>query len=515
MKFSLLKHSKPLLMAAVMILPILVSPIAFMSKVQAASDYDVVGLGDSIMMGYGVSESQNFFSLVINHLKNQFGTQASVVGTNLGVDGADSTALLFKLNRDSGYIESIKNAETIEINIGGNDGLLFLTGYILDKLDLNTKINDLIVAELAKQSLTYEQFIANTTAEMNVKYPGGLTQAELSMLIQEKIASMNIDFFALFKDRTTEILGLDYGVISPKITDSVNQFSKAGGNWEQIISRVRSLNSQADVIVTTTFNPYKSISSILNLIGSNMSTTVDIITNGVNNKINAYATTGNYTVNDIEPTFSSIGGMLLTGIVNSDPHPNANGHKMIYALQKTILSKLKVKVVIPPVSDTDNTTGDTTNGTANNTGTTDTTDSGSATADTTKCSSRSTIINNLMARIIDRGSKQLAVLDKTYSELRDYYETSGAAITDYGTKIDSITTKQTEAQVSVQSLTQYGSSLDCSGSDPKGQLNVFLETTQIEYDKLKIYKDAVSELLSSIKLAAYSDNLVGVINHGA
>jgi len=512
MKISLLKHCKPLLLVAVMILPVLISPIVFMSKVRAASDYNIVGLGDSIMMGYGVSDSENFFSLVKNNLKSRFSSQANVVGENLGIDGADSTALLFKLNRDSGYIESIKNAELIEVNIGGNDGLLYLTGYIMEQLGLNDDVETLITAELEKQGTTYDAFITDTTAAMNEKYPGGLTDAELDMLIQEKIAAMDIDFFSLFEGSTTDILGLDYSQVSSKITESVNQFSKAGGNWEQIVARIKSLNPQADVIVTTTFNPYKSISSILNLIGSNMSTTVDIISDGVNGKISSYASTGKYTINDIEPTFSSVGGMLLTGIVNSDPHPNANGHKMIYTLQKTALSKLSVKVVVPPVETQPNTeeTPDVNDG--NNSGDTST-DTTTETPSTSTCKARVTTINNLMSRIVDRGSKQLAVINKTYNELRDYYESSDATINDYAAKIESITTKQTEAQVSVQSLSQY-ESLDCEGSDPKGQLDVFLGTAQIEYDKLKIYKDSISELLSSIKLAAYSDNLVGVINYG-
>jgi len=500
-----------------MVLSILTSLLVSVSRVKAVSDYNIVGLGDSIMMGYGVSENENVFSLVTGNLKTRFSTKANVVGENLGVDGADSTALLFKLNRDNGFIKSIKDAELIEINIGGNDGLLYMTDYIMTKLDVNDDITKLITDKLAEQGKTYDGFIAETIAAINKKYPGGLTEAETQMLLQEEIAKLDINFFSVFEGRTTELLGLNYSVLNTKMTESANNFSKTGGNWEQIISKIRALNSQADVIVTTTFNPYKSLSSILKIIGSNISPTVDIVCRSVNDKIIAYATTGKYTVNDIESTFSSIGGMLLTGIVNSDPHPNANGHKMIYTLQKTALSNLAVKVVTPPTTNTTTTTNEVPVNNPTGGSTADVPTQGNTTnEDTSTCKNRETTVSNLMSRITDRGSKQLAVLDNTYKELLDYRKTDSDLLSGYQTKVDSITAKQTEAQISVQSLSQYSSSFSCDGNDPKSQINVFLETAKTQNDKLMIYKDAIVDLISSIKLSSvWTNSLVGVNNYGA
>lgn len=327
------------------------------APVKALSEYKMVGLGDSIMQGYGVSEKQKFFTLATNYMASKFATQAKVTGTNLGIDGLDTTGLLFHLNRDSQFIDNVKTANLIEINIGGNDGLLPLVDFMMEKLNMTDQINTLIEDELAKRGETWDQYYDRKVAEFNKLYPGGLTQEEIDLLIEEDITKMDIDFFSLLGDSTTKILTLPYSEINSEMKAAANNFSKTGGQWEKIIQRIKTLNPKADIIAITTFNPYKGLKFFMNVIGSEMIPTVDITTNAVNSKIISYATTGNYKVSDISATFSSLKGLYLTGIINSDPHPNAAGHATYYGEQVAILKTLQLPSsgTTPPTKSTVNT----------------------------------------------------------------------------------------------------------------------------------------------------------------
>lgn len=106
----------------------------------------------------------------------------------------------------------------------------------------------------------------------------------------------------------------------------------------QIISDIRAINSDAIIVMQTVYNPYRDYTEFkveqngLQLSFSAFSASCVI---GINDVINDNAEELGYTVCEVYEPFKEYEGNLINALPdgsNVDPHPNAEGHKMLAEL---------------------------------------------------------------------------------------------------------------------------------------------------------------------------------------
>lgn len=270
------------------ILAILVIPINIFAS--TTSQYNIVGIGDSIMYGYTVNKGDEFLNLVSTEIQKNLGPNVKVNSKNLAVNGLDSSGLLESLKTDRTLIKYIKNSDLIEISIGGNDTLLPITRFVVNQMDI-------------------------------------------------VIPPTDTDIFSILQGHTKELLALDYTKVEPSMIKAKDNFVTT--TWPKIIERIKKLNPSAKIIVINTFNPYKSLTPLIKLADCDLINTIDIVNDGINQKISSYAS-GRYEYVDISKSFDSLAGLFLTNFSQMDPHPNVVGHQLIYALHRDALEKYKL-----------------------------------------------------------------------------------------------------------------------------------------------------------------------------
>lgn len=106
----------------------------------------------------------------------------------------------------------------------------------------------------------------------------------------------------------------------------------------QIISKIRAVNADAQIIFQTVYNPYRDFTQFkveqngLQLSFAAFSASCVI---GINDVIKENAEEQGYTICDIYEPFKAYEGNLINALAdgsNIDPHPNAEGHKQIALL---------------------------------------------------------------------------------------------------------------------------------------------------------------------------------------
>ncbi len=119
------------------------------------------------------------------------------------------------------------------------------------------------------------------------------------------------------------------------IANGIQQFEK---ELPQIISAIRTVNTDAMIVIQTVYNPYRDFTEYkveqngLQLSFAAFSASCVI---GVNDVINDNAKELGYEVCEVYEPFKEYEGNLinaLTDLSNVDPHPNAEGHKLLAEL---------------------------------------------------------------------------------------------------------------------------------------------------------------------------------------
>lgn len=280
-------------------------------KQNADNSYKIVGLGDSIMYGVGIdNKSMTYLSLVKSFMRKSLNPEKNVVSVNLGVDGMNTSGLLYTLYYDKYHkigqadatfdaIQNIIDADLITISIGGNDFLLLVIDCLLNSLKID-------MSKIKKSGNPNEQ-----------------SKAFFAQVKPKDISSVN------FK----KLLEPDKDGIS-LIQRSLDKFDN---NFELIIQRIRELNNDARIIVITTYNPYYIVRDFK--LYKNLAFVVEKAVKNVNAVLKEYAAMGeNIYLADITKTFNDY-GFFLTDVAKSDPHPNVLGHKAIYETHIRILKE--------------------------------------------------------------------------------------------------------------------------------------------------------------------------------
>jgi len=129
------------------------------------------------------------------------------------------------------------------------------------------------------------------------------------------------------------------------------------------------------------------------------------------------------------------------------------------------------------------------------------------------CQNREKAINNIMARMAERGSKQLGVLNKIAERTMAFYVDKGKTLSNYEALVAAVNDKKAAAQAAVDDLKASSVGFKCDGSDPKGAAQSFKDKLKAEIAALKDYKTAVKNLIVGVKsvqgTTSSSDNSQG------
>ncbi len=276
-----------------------------------------VALGDSITTGYGL---ENFNSNDIKNkssaksFANKLSAKLGKEAVNLGVDGMDSTRLLQMISNPAteeqeATVAQIEKAGVITISIGGNDVFLALAGVMNEELGNGKNLFNASKQDILKVTM---ELLFNKSAKEN---------------LNNKV------------------------IAATKMFIGDPEYNK-DGNFSNIISTIKELNTDARIVVQTVYNPYDlQITDFCNSAVESINAKI----------INDSENGNNYLVADVYSAFAKAkSGTIL---VNSDtgktfdPHPTAKGHEVIYtviasALQNNTLPyKIKTAIVNGKLTD--------------------------------------------------------------------------------------------------------------------------------------------------------------------
>ena len=273
----------------------------------------VVVLGDSIARGYGLAdyERERYSALLSEMLKERY---EKVGIANYGIDGQTGRELADSLAADPPA--ELAGADAVIISIGGNNvltrlGELFAGADIFNENTANT-LKDYFSNMLATDSVGKSKFEA--------------AAVRINELLKKADAAFNGEEFKAL------------------IADAANKLRE---ELPAIVSAVKNAGAKR-VLVQTIYNPYYDI--VVNLRG--VETKLDLAKRGeqsvseLNKVISGLASDNGYEVVEIHDAFSASLEKLTnagidfasaaTGMLNFgvDPHPNAEGHKLIAGLIK-------------------------------------------------------------------------------------------------------------------------------------------------------------------------------------
>lgn len=115
------------------------------------------------------------------------------------------------------------------------------------------------------------------------------------------------------------------------------------------------------------------------------------------------------------------------------------------------------------------------------------------------CQNREKAITNIMARISDRGQKQLDLFSTIAARTEAFYTDKGKTLSNYDALVSDVNAKQAAAQSAVSSTDSSGGGFSCDGSDPKGFVNSFKGSLKSEISALQAYRTSVKNLIVGVK----------------
>ncbi|HEX3081732.1 MAG TPA: hypothetical protein VHQ86_00600, partial [Candidatus Saccharimonadia bacterium] len=106
------------------------------------------------------------------------------------------------------------------------------------------------------------------------------------------------------------------------------------------------------------------------------------------------------------------------------------------------------------------------------------------------CQNRQAAVQNIISRIVDRGTKQIGVFNDIATRTETFYTTKGKTVANYAVLVAAVNDAKTKAETDIADL-KTNDTFDCSSNDPKGGVHAFQADLKTEIADLKVYKTAV------------------------
>ena len=115
------------------------------------------------------------------------------------------------------------------------------------------------------------------------------------------------------------------------------------------------------------------------------------------------------------------------------------------------------------------------------------------------CQNREKAINNIMARIADRGQKHLDLVSGIAARVEAFYVQKGKTLSSYDQLVANANAKKAAAQAAVDTVKSDSASFKCDGTDPKGVVVMFKNNMKAEVTALQNYRAAAKALIVGVK----------------
>lgn len=252
-------------------------------KVESKKDViNYVALGDSIAAGYGLAEDESSY---VDLISEDLGAST----TNLAVNGMTSTELLQMLLSGE-HDDVISQADIITISIGSNDLLKPFISRVTNAFGIEdtNDINNSVISELTKKYKDDPFLLIPIIAELN------------NQIVD------NEELYEVCKN-------FEYNI------------------FPQIISNIKAKNHDAQIIVNNIYNPYYNVSIY------GMYDLGEIAESYIERINMAFSVSPKYSYVNIHDLFMEEGltnsniDFWKLDTLNFDPHPNKDGHMMIFS----------------------------------------------------------------------------------------------------------------------------------------------------------------------------------------
>lgn len=271
--------------------------ICFVFPVAQAEEKVYLALGDSITTGYGLSANEKGFADLIAE-KNGYKL------VNRAVNGATTADVLALLEQQS-VLNTVAQADLITLTCGGNDlmGLLFMQSAAVYNTMSSEQINP-----------------GDAYAILN--NPNDPRQAALMYALQSMLMG------------TETSPGL---VDSPVMAAALIVY---GNQLNAVIEKLRTVNPDATIIVSTQYNPFQFFTGDYVPFGQIVGKAVQKLSAVIADN----AETAGYLVADAYSAFAAGSENLCCASMqpfNPDPHPNALGHIVLADCFQQIIDTLQ------------------------------------------------------------------------------------------------------------------------------------------------------------------------------
>lgn len=237
-------------------------------------------LGDSIGTGYLLPSHDYSYGMKLSQKLN-------MNYTNIAVNGTTSSGLLEHLSEDD-YINKVKEADIINISIGGNDIMLPVLGIIRRLIQGDTEV--------------------------------GNDYSEKSSMERYEIAYNEI--------------------LSGKYDDMINSDASYGlrsfkENFPKVLEKIKQINPNCKILLQTIYDPLTDVNMFKHVFDL-----VDPYITEINSFIINSGKENNLFISDVATFMKNESGVNVSNISSMDIHPNKYGHNAIYlSLYKTLTSE--------------------------------------------------------------------------------------------------------------------------------------------------------------------------------
>jgi hypothetical protein len=114
------------------------------------------------------------------------------------------------------------------------------------------------------------------------------------------------------------------------------------------------------------------------------------------------------------------------------------------------------------------------------------------------CAKKTKHVNQVMDRITERATAQLAVFTKISDRTQAFYAAKGNTVVGYDALVAATTAAKQKSVTDIAALKAEGA-FTCDSADPKGSVEAFKTKTRLVVADLKAYKTAVKNLIVAVK----------------
>lgn len=122
------------------------------------------------------------------------------------------------------------------------------------------------------------------------------------------------------------------------------------------------------------------------------------------------------------------------------------------------------------------------------------------------CQLREKNVTNIMARLSDRGTKQVAVFNQISDRTQAFYKEKSKVLSNYDALVAAVDTTKANAEAAIAKTKTTIVSFTCTSADPKGAADSFKASLKSQNDALKAYKTAIKNLIVGVKSVQSTTN---------